>query len=105
MLTLWALLITLAVRAAAVDPLSLPSVLPNSPVGRPILQSGQVLRYPSVAGSSSFRQRLPVTPPVANDFMTSSKLEDCKSDLFYTFNFHTPHTFFSFPRLKANYSF
>ncbi|KAM5305897.1 vomeromodulin-like [Glossophaga mutica] len=76
MLTLWALVITLAVQIAAVDPLSHPSVLPNLSGRRPILQSGQFLRYPPIAGSSSFRQRPPVTPPVGNHLMSSSKLSD-----------------------------
>ncbi|XP_036899771.1 vomeromodulin-like [Sturnira hondurensis] len=76
MLTLWALVITLAAQAAAVDLLSLPSGLLNLSGGRPILQSGQSLRYPRIAGSSSFRQRPPVTPPVANQLTSSSKLND-----------------------------
>uniref|UniRef100_K9ILP8 Putative secreted protein n=1 Tax=Desmodus rotundus TaxID=9430 RepID=K9ILP8_DESRO len=81
MLTLWALLITLAVRAAAVDPLSLPSVLPNSPVGRPILQSGQFLRYPPIPRGSPSIKYPSETPkptcfPVAKFFMSSSQLND-----------------------------
>ncbi|XP_036899767.1 vomeromodulin-like isoform X1 [Sturnira hondurensis] len=81
MLTLWALVITLAAQAAAVDLLSLPSGLPNLSGGRPILQSGQFLRYPPIPKESPFIKYPSETPksscvPVAKFFLSSSQLND-----------------------------
>ncbi|XP_035865615.1 vomeromodulin-like isoform X2 [Phyllostomus discolor] len=81
MLTLWALVTTLTVHAAAVDPLSLPSGLPNLSGRRPILQSGQFPRYPPIPKGSPSIKYLSETPkpscvPVAKFFMSSSQFND-----------------------------
>ncbi|XP_054580381.1 vomeromodulin-like [Eptesicus fuscus] len=81
MLSLWALALTLAVQADALDLLPPPTLLGKLPVERPFLLPGQFRRSPPTPKGSSSVKNLsgtsnPSCIPVAKYFMSSSKLND-----------------------------
>ncbi|XP_054430126.1 vomeromodulin-like [Pteronotus mesoamericanus] len=75
MLTLWALAITLALQAEALY-LLIPSSLPNISARRFPLEVRQPIIIPQIPGGSYFRKQPAVTTPAANDFTSSSTLDD-----------------------------
>lgn len=96
MLTLWALLITLAIQAGAPNKLPLSALLPlltkQVPLSTPLnaintlpvpLPLGNLPTNPSIPKSSSSTKRLTGTPrgrcqTSARYFMSTSKLDECK---------------------------